>query len=240
MLSLYSNQMEIVSTMNIFNKETCDNFSFVEYAWNSYARFYDFVQPFAISLFRLFGNLSYDEFEEKFVELANVQPGQTVLDVACGTGRSHQALKQRLGAKGKLMAVDFSSEMLTRAKARGRQLKLRNIRYQQVHAERLSDSFEEESFEAVLCCNGMPSFPHPRRALTEMAYVLRPGGTLTFSTVNRDKTDESLFMRWSMKFPPGRFPHMEEFKRALRQLGLSRIKFHEQGSMIIVTARKRG
>ncbi len=214
-------------------------FNLFEPAWNSYARFYDLVQPRVIQLFRFFGDLSYEEFEERFVELASLKPGQTVLDVACGTGASHQALADTLGAKGRLTAVDFSSEMLERAKARGRQLKLRNVRYQKAEAERLSDYFDEESFDAVVCCNGMPSFPHPRRALTEMAYVLRSGGPLTFSTVNRDKADENIIFRWGMKFPPGRFPHNDDFRDMLEELDFTRIRFHEVGMMIIVTARKR-
>lgn len=221
-------------------KKIRNSFNFLELAWNSYARFYDFVQPRAIELFRLFGDLSYEEFQERFVELANLEPGQTVLDVACGTGASHQTLTNAIGAEGELLAVDFSSEMLERAKTRGKRFKLRNVRYKKAEAGRLSDYFDEESFDAVLCCNGMPSFPRPRRVLTEMAYVLRPRGTLTFSTVNRDKADENIVMRWSMKFPPGRFPYNEEFRDMLQELEFTRIKLHEIGIMIIVTARKRG
>lgn len=225
--------------MKIFTGKRIRDFSVVELAWDSYARFYDVAQPFFIRLFRLFGDISYDEFEEKFVELARVEQGATVLDVACGTGAGHQALSRVLGPDGKVVAVDISAEMLQRARARARRLKLRNIRYRKADAEKLSDRFEKESFDAVLSCNGLPNFVHPQRALAEMARALRPGGTLALSTVNRDKCETSPLWRWAMKFPPGRFPYSEEYRQLLKEAGFVRITFHEQGMMLIIRAKKR-
>lgn len=225
--------------MKIFAGRSLRDFSVVELAWDSYARFYDVVQPFFIRLFRLFGEISYDDFEEMFVELAHVEPGATVLDVACGTGAGHLALCRALGPEGKVVAVDISAEMLQRARARAKRVKLRNIRYRRADAEKLSDRFEKESFDVVLSCNGLPNFVHPKRALAEMAQMLRPGGTLALSTVNRDRCEASLLWRWGMKLPPGRFPSSEEYRQLLKESGFVNIKCHEQGMMLIIRAKKR-
>jgi len=209
------------------------------FAWDRYARLYDVAQPLFIRLVGAFGELSYEEFEEDFVTRACLKPGQTVLDVACGTGAGHAALSHAVGPKGKIVAVDISSEMLRRAKTRGEQLGVRNLSYRKADAQRLSRDFDEESFDAVMSCNGLPNFLDPRRALAEMTRVLRPGGTLAVSAINRDACEDILLWRLSARFTRGRFLYMEEYREMLRDLGLVRIKLHEQGLMLIMTARKR-
>jgi len=208
-------------------------------AWSFYARFYDNLQPFLIKTIGAFGDLSYDEFEEEFIELAKPRPGQTVLDVACGTGASHPALSRILGPKGEIVAVDVSAEMLRRAKSRARRHKLRNIHYEKADAEQLSLQFDKDSFDMVLSCNGLPNFLHPRRALGEMMHVLRPGGTLAVSTISRNRCDENVLWRWSLKYPEGRFPYEEEYREILEEMDAVRIAFHEIGLMLVIKAKKR-
>jgi ubiquinone/menaquinone biosynthesis C-methylase UbiE len=211
----------------------------VGHAWSFYAQFYDNLQPFLIKTIGAFGDLSYDEFEEKFIELAKPQPGRTVLDVACGTGASHPALSRVLGSKGEIVAVDVSAEMLRRAKSRARRHKLRNIHYEKADAEQLSLQFDKDSFDMVLSCNGLPNFLHPRRALAEMMHVLRPGGTLAVSTISRNRCDENFFWRLSLKYPKGRLPYEDEYREMIEDLEAVRIGFHEIGLMLIITAKKR-
>jgi ubiquinone/menaquinone biosynthesis C-methylase UbiE len=207
--------------------------------WNVYARFYDNAQPRIIKLLGAFGDFSYDEFEEEFVKLARLKRGQSVLEVACGTGAAMPALSRTLGPKGEIVGADISSEMLHRAFTRTRKLKIRNVSYREVDAEKLSLDFDEESFDAVLCCNGLPNFLRPNRTIVEMTHVLREGGTLALSTINRDKCDEHPIFRWTAKYPEGRFAYKEEFREMLGELGFEGIKFYERGLMLIIVAKKR-
>lgn len=207
--------------------------------WDLYAPFYNRAQPALIRAFSLFGELSYEEFEKKVVAAAELEAGQAVLDVACGTGASHEHIIESIGRRGRLVAVDFSSQMLERARERGEKLQLRNISYRRANAEALSSSFEEESFDAVLSCNGLPNFPRPEAALSEMSCVLRPGGRIALSTINRDKCETHPLWRWAIKFPVSHFFYREELRETLRALGFSRVKFCEHGMMLIVTATKR-
>lgn len=224
--------------MKRFDTKYADGAFLLGHVWNLYARFYDAAQPRIIRLFGAFGDFSYEEFEEEFVRLARLKPGLSVLEVACGTGASLPALSRSLGPKGEIVGVDISTEMLHRAWTRTRRLKIRNVTYREIDAEKLSLDFDEESFDAVLCCNGLPTFLHPRRAIVEMAYVLRDGGTLALSTINRDKCDEHPILRWVGKYPEGRLAYKEEYREMLGELGFENVRFYERGLMLIMIAKK--
>ena len=207
--------------------------------WNLYARVYDSAQPYLIDLVGAFGEFSYDEFEAEFVALADLKEGAEVLEVACGTGAALPALGAAVGRKGSILGVDISKEMLSRAWERARKQKIRNATFREVDVDKLSIEFDEESFDAVFCCNGLPNFLRPRRAITEMSYVLREGGRLALSTLNRDKCEENPLFYLGMRFPKGRFPYKEEFREMLEELGFVRIKLRERGLMLIVIADKK-
>src|SRR5512143_1880402 len=58
------------------------------------------------------------EHHAEALRLANVQPGQRVLDVACGTGRGTVGLAQAVAASGRVDALDLSESMLGQARAK--------------------------------------------------------------------------------------------------------------------------
>ncbi len=225
--------------MKPFDDKPVDLSSLIGRAWDLYARFYDSAQPRLIDLFGAFGDMSYEEFEEEFIEMAKLKAGSSILDVACGTGAGLPALGRAVGPEGDILGVDISSEMLHRAHARARKLKMRNVSFRELDVEKLSLEFEEESFDAVICCNGLPNFLRPMRALTEMSFVLRAGGRLAFSTLNRDTCEEKPLMNLSMRYSRGRFPYKQEIREFLEDMGFVRIKMRERGWMLIVIADKK-
>jgi ubiquinone/menaquinone biosynthesis C-methylase UbiE len=211
----------------------------IEKGWDRYARWYDSIQPRVIRLLGFFGKLSFEEFQERVVDLANLQEGDKALDVACGTGASHPAILRKIGSRGTLIGTDISSEMVRRAKAKARGAGFKQAHYQKADVEELSAIFEKESFDAVISVNGLPQFLHPEKALREMAVVLKPGGRLAASTIDRDKCERNLLLWPIMKMAP-RLWHKETFRRRLREVGLTRIRFVEEGLMLIIVAEKRG
>src|SRR5258708_22144534 len=54
-------------------------------------------------------------YREKALDLASLKPGESVLDIGCGTGTLAIAAKRRVGAAGRVYGVDASPEMLARA-----------------------------------------------------------------------------------------------------------------------------
>src|SRR5215831_16169862 len=59
-------------------------------------------------------------FREKLLRFARLQPGETVLDVGCGTGSLAIAAKMQAGPAGKVYGIDASPEMLARARKKAR------------------------------------------------------------------------------------------------------------------------
>lgn len=118
------------------------------------------------------------------LDLANVQPGETVLDVASGTADLAQAFAKRAGAAN-VWQTDINEAMLKVGRDR-----LANEGLVTPHA--LADAeklpFANESFDIVTVAFGLRNMTHKDVALAEMTRVLKPGGrlfVLEFSKVHK-------------------------------------------------------
>jgi SAM-dependent methyltransferase len=109
---------------------------------------------------------------------AEVEPGKSVLDVACGTGVLACAAAARVGATGFVVGLDPSEEMLAVARRKDS-----TIEWLVGHAETIP--FPDESFDAVISQFGFMFFNDKHAALLEMMRVLRPGGHLAVAVCDR-------------------------------------------------------
>jgi len=109
------------------------------------------------------------------VAVANVRPGQKVLDIAGGTGDLARALAKPAGAAGMVVLTDINEAML-------RQGRDRLIDAGVVLPTMLCDAealpFATGSFDLVSVAFGLRNMTHKELALAEMARVLKPGGRL--------------------------------------------------------------
>lgn len=113
----------------------------------------------------------FAEWSGPLADAAGLEPGQAVLDVACGTGILARTAADRVGPTGAVTGLDLSEGMLTVAR------RLRDdIDWRQGDSADLP--FPDGSFDAVLCQSALMFFPDATRALREMARVCRPGGTV--------------------------------------------------------------
>jgi ubiquinone/menaquinone biosynthesis C-methylase UbiE len=111
------------------------------------------------------------EWASLVAEAARMQPGQSVLDVACGTGILARTVAERIGPNGTVVGVDPNEGMLAVARRKAPTIEWRDGR-----AETLP--FEANSFDAVVSQFGLMFFQDRRVAIQEMIRVLRPGGRL--------------------------------------------------------------
>lgn len=112
----------------------------------------------------------------RLVEFAGIRSGMRVLDVACGTGVV-SVTAARMGAR--VTGLDLTPELLQQARANA-QLAGLEIDFHEGDVEQLS--FEAETFDAVVSQYGHMFAPRPDVAIGEMLRVLKPGGTIAFST----------------------------------------------------------
>ncbi len=128
------------------------------------------------------------EHHTEALQLAQVQQGQRVLDVACGTGRGTVGLAQAVGAMGTVDALDLSEAMIDQARRKIEDLGLGDrVRFKQGNARELP--YPDGTFDLVY--NGYMFDLIPLDGLlpilNEMARVLKPGGKLVL--VNMSKPD---------------------------------------------------
>lgn len=105
------------------------------------------------------------------------QPVNTVLELACGTGRVTRHLRQSLPASARLMATDLNPDMITIARGLVQDV---SVEWQIANMQALP--FEENSFDLVICQFGFMFVPDRPLAFREVYRVLRPGGQLLFNT----------------------------------------------------------
>ena len=113
---------------------------------------------------------------DRLVELAEVQPGQRVLDVATGIGEPAVSAARRVGPSGHVTATDQSPQMLEIARERAAKLGLQNIEFKEMDAETLE--LPEGSFDAAVCRWGLMFLPDLPAALNGMSRSLTPGGRM--------------------------------------------------------------
>lgn len=108
---------------------------------------------------------------EDLIAAADLQPGQRVLDVACGTGVVTRLAAERVGPTGAIAGLDVNPGMLAIARS---QTPDKAIEWHQANAD--SMPLPDEAFDVVLCQMGLQFISHKLAALREMRRVLKPGG----------------------------------------------------------------
>jgi len=113
---------------------------------------------------------------EVMLDMAEIQEGSRVLDVAAGAGGQSLAAARRVGQRGSVLATDIASNLLDFAKKRAREAGFEHIETAVLDGERLD--VDEASFDAVVSRVGFIYFPDQQAALQGMWRALKPGGKL--------------------------------------------------------------
>lgn len=112
--------------------------------------------------------------QDRLLEMADLQPSESVLETACGTGLVTFRIAKAVEPDGKVVATDISEGMIELAKNESEKRKVSNVLYQRMDAEQLD--LNDGLFDATLCGLGLMYIPDPVQSLREMHRVLKPGG----------------------------------------------------------------
>lgn len=116
---------------------------------------------------------------EWIVAHADLQPGQSVLDVAAGPGDLGFRVAERVGPQGTVLSTDFAPEMVEAARRIGAARGVDNVEYRVLDAERMD--LDDDSVDRAVCRWGYMLMADPAAALGETRRVLRDGGALAFA-----------------------------------------------------------
>ena len=162
-----------------------------------------------------------------------------LLDVPVGTAVFTTEKYKRM-TQADITCLDYSQDMLERAKDRFREAGIATIKTLQGDVGALP--FEDESFDDVLCMNGLHVFPDKDKAYAEIHRVLKPGGELLacFYIAGEQKTADRLaktvMTRMGWFTPP--FDTAEDVCQRLEPY-YDILDFQIEGAMLYFRAKKR-
>jgi demethylmenaquinone methyltransferase / 2-methoxy-6-polyprenyl-1,4-benzoquinol methylase len=189
------------------------------------------------------------------VDVANVRPGERVLDVASGSGDLALAFAKLVGAQGQVWQTDINEAMLKVGRDR-------LLNAGQILPNALCDAeslpFADETFDLVSVAFGLRNMTHKDVALSEMTRVLKPGGRLLVLEFSKVHTNLSqIYDTYSFKVLPllGRLvardeasyrylaesirmhPDQASLQKLMEVAGLSRVEFFNLAAGVVALHR---
>ena len=143
---------------------------------------------------------------EVLIKSAGVKPGDSVLDLATGTGEPALTIAKVIGSKGKVVGVDLSPGMLSVAKERAAAQGVENVTFQVNDNDDLP-ALHDSSFDAAVCRFGLMFMPDPTHVLTSIRRVLKPGGKVAVATWS--PPEKVPFFSILSKIVTGHFPEIK-------------------------------
>jgi ubiquinone/menaquinone biosynthesis C-methylase UbiE len=128
-----------------------------------------------------------DPATEVLLDLAQLRPGQRVLDLAAGAGGQSLLAARRVGTTGAVLITDIAANILAFAAENAQNAGLHNVQTRVMDAENLE--LADQTFDAAICRLGLMYLPDQAKALRGIYRVLKPGGkvaALVFSPAEKN------------------------------------------------------
>lgn len=192
------------------------------------------------------------------LDCSAVRPGQSVLDLAGGTGDLTALFSKRVGPTGKVVLADINASMLAvgRDKLRDQGL-VENIEYVQANAEALP--FADNTFDIITIGFGLRNVTNKDAALASMFRVLKPGGRLLVLEFSKPQSEllSKAYDLYSFKLLPkmGQLiandpdsyqylaesirmhPDQDTLKQMMEQAGFAEVNYHNLTGGIVALHR---
>jgi len=160
----------------------------------------------------------HSDITEQTLALMNIQPGDRILDLGCGTGWASRRMA-RMAGHGEVVGLDVADEMLRRAELASSGFK--NVRYAWGSAENIPEA--DNAFNKVLSVESFYYYADQGKALDELRRVMAPGAKL-FILINLYK-DNHYSLRWvtELKVPVQALSE-SEYKTLLEKHGFTNVE----------------
>jgi ubiquinone/menaquinone biosynthesis C-methylase UbiE len=160
----------------------------------------------------------HSDITEQTLALMDIQPGDRILDLGCGTGWASRRMA-RIATSGEVVGLDVADEMLRRAEQLSSAF--RNVRYAWGSAESIPEA--DNAFSKVLSVESFYYYADQGKALDELRRVMSPGAKL-FILINLYK-DNHYSLRWvtELKVPVQALSEAE-YKALLEKHGLKNVE----------------
>lgn len=133
------------------------------------------ASKYALRLDAVAASPFWRDIRQRMAALLDLRPGDTVLDVGCGTGDDVRALAHVVGTNGRAVGIDKSADMIAEARRRSQGLPVA-VEFQQGDVEALE--FADGTFDACRVERVLQHVADPELAVKEMLRILRSGGRL--------------------------------------------------------------
>jgi len=169
----------------------------------------------------------------KIVKEMGIKPGYCVLDIGSGTGVLLPLLIAELASQGKIVALDFSAEMLRQAIAKNFPP---SVDFVQAHV--VAIPLADSCVDIAICNSAFPHFNDKLRALKEIARVLRHNGRLAIChTMSRDVLNQ-LHQSIGGIVAGDLLPDESQLRWLIKQAGLKITHFEDSPERYLVIAEK--
>ncbi|MFC1749693.1 class I SAM-dependent methyltransferase [Pseudomonadota bacterium] len=142
---------------------------------------------------------------EALIAALKCQAGDTVLDIASGTGEPALSVAKQ-NPQSNITGTDAAPSMVRVAQNKSNIAKLKNLVFQAMSAEDLE--FPDNSFDKLICRFGVMLFEDPQQGLKEMQRVLKPKGRVALAVWGRP--EKITTFNWTYQSFKGRIPEKDE------------------------------
>ncbi|TDZ35161.1 Aklanonic acid methyltransferase DauC [Colletotrichum spinosum] len=160
-------------------------------------------------------NSFHPDYTKRFMAIADIQAGERVLVLACGTGLEFFIATEQVGEEGEIVGVDITDAVLAKARQKKEQLK----------PDAKIRLFNHDTFD-ILCSSAFVLFDNPESVVVSWRNFLKPVGRLLIDITHEDNLKVGLLLeraakRLGSKFPSNRKWIKDEnsFKQILERAG---------------------